>query len=164
MRVKRAERCRELINLQGLQPAPAQSCFERLILLKPAHDHQPIHDRPVAGDRETRYRDCKWDNAQIDVRGEPLVQQIFCAAGGRAPIQSRKIEIGKANRFLQLVNAFARHEDPGHVGFTCNDWPGRAWIGRRPAKKPDFIVEGRRILASKGSAKPRQRLGRLHIE
>ena len=53
MHVKCAERCRESVKLQGLQPAPAQSRFERLILLEPAHDHQPIHDRPVAGDRET---------------------------------------------------------------------------------------------------------------
>ncbi len=53
VRVKRGERCGEPINLRGLQPASAQGRFKRLVLLKPAHDHQPIHDRPVAGDRET---------------------------------------------------------------------------------------------------------------
>ena len=53
MRVKRAERCREAIEMQWLQPAVAQSRFERVILLKPTHDHQPIHDGPIAGDCET---------------------------------------------------------------------------------------------------------------
>jgi hypothetical protein len=53
MHVKCAERCRESIKLQRLQPAPAQSRFERLFLFQPAHHHQPVNDRPVTCDRET---------------------------------------------------------------------------------------------------------------
>ena len=87
MRVKRAERRREPINLQGLQPAFVQSRFERLVLLKPPHDHQPIDDRAVAGDREAGRRDRKWNHAQIDIRSKPPVQQKLCATGSRAPIQ-----------------------------------------------------------------------------
>ena len=47
------------------------------------------------------------------------------------------------------------------MGLARNDLPNMAWIGLGPAEKPDFIVEGRRILANKGSAKPRRHLGRL---
>ncbi len=53
MRVKGAKRCREAMELQWLQPAVAQSHFERFVLLQPSHDYQPIHGRPVAGDCET---------------------------------------------------------------------------------------------------------------
>ena len=56
MRVKRAERCRDSIHLRRLQPASAQSRFERLIFFKPAHDHQPVYDSPFAGDCEPRCR------------------------------------------------------------------------------------------------------------
>jgi hypothetical protein len=57
MRVKRAEPSRDPIDLLGLEPAPMQSLLQRRILLEPAHHHQPIDNRSVAGDGETGWRD-----------------------------------------------------------------------------------------------------------
>ena len=87
MRVKRLSVAASRSICDGFSQPSAQGRFERLILLEPAHDHQPIHDRPVAGDRETRCRNRQWNNAQIDIRGEPPVQPIFRAAGALAPVQ-----------------------------------------------------------------------------
>ena len=145
MCVKRAERCRQSIDLCRSQPAAAQGRLKGRILLKPAHDDQPIDDGSIARDRETRGREREWHDAQIDIRSEPPVQQIFRAAGRLAPVQGRKIEIGEANGFLEFVNAVAGHEDPGHVGFARDHLFGDGHIGRRIAEKPDLVTESGRI-------------------
>jgi hypothetical protein len=111
----------QCIELRPAQPAGGDARIEHVARVEPLHLHQPI-DRPVrTAKMKTVGAVRQRHHAAIDVGREPPVQPHFGAAGGPTARQRGEVEIGKLHRLFQFVDALAREEDPGHMGFAQAD-------------------------------------------
>jgi hypothetical protein len=88
-------------------------------LLEAAHVHRPFDDLAAASELKpaamgTRY----WDAFQVDVRGKPAVHLELAHAGNTALLEGREVQIGKANRPLDLPGFGASQKDQADVSLT----------------------------------------------
>ena len=86
--------------------------IEHVALIEPLHEHEPIDRGSGSADREARAGVHQRQNVEIDVRRQRAIEPQFGAAGGLPARQGRKVEIGKANRLLELVDPVAGQKDP----------------------------------------------------
>jgi len=109
----------EPIELPRCEAILQDGMFERLSLVETSHDHEPVDDFCIATDRESVRRCGEGYHVEIDVRCQPTIESELSPAGGFPPPQGREIEIGKADRFLELVDPVAGEKYPGHMGLTA---------------------------------------------
>ena len=99
-------RC-EPIELPAAQPALLDRAVEHLRLIEARHHDQPIDHLAVAGDCKSTRRTHQRHDAAINIRGKPPIETKLCAASGFTPRQAGEVEIGKADRLLELVGKIA---------------------------------------------------------
>ena len=111
--------CR-FLHQAAVQAAPPGQAVEQGVLVEALHFHQPVHGLAFAAEAK----------AAAIAAGDRLDAQVHAGcgapvdghlglAGGAAQLGRGEIEIGEADRFLQLVGALARQEDDGDVGFDA---------------------------------------------
>ena len=83
------------------------------------------------------------NDADIDIGGEAPIETELGPARCLAPRQGGKIEVGKANRLLQLVDPVADEKHPRHVGLLANELVNGMRIGLRPAEELHLVGKGR---------------------
>src|SRR5271165_4864193 len=121
--------------------ASAKRHFERLAFIQPAHDDKPINDRPASTNGVPARCRCEGRHPQIDVGRQPSVERNLSATGCSAALKSGEIKIRKSYRLLELVNALAGHEHPGHVGFARDDCVGYRDVAVGSTQKADFACK-----------------------
>ena len=96
-------------------------------------------------DRESVRRCGEGYHVEIDVRRQPTIESELSPARGFPPPQGREIEIGKADRLLELVRSITRDKHPGHMGLPANHVGHRVRIGANPAQELDLLIERRLV-------------------
>jgi hypothetical protein len=100
------------VELRDLETTLAQDLLENPAIIEPAHDDQPIHNQAGTAERETARRDNQRRDANVDIRSKPPVETELGPAGRFATPQRREVQIGKANRLLELINLVTREKYP----------------------------------------------------
>ena len=96
-----------------------------------------------AADRQARRGEHKRHDIEIDIRRKPPVEAELGPARRLAPLEGREVEIGEADRLLELVDLVAGEKDPRHVGFAADhlaDWVG---VGGGLAEERDLLGKRR---------------------
>jgi hypothetical protein len=141
--VEAGEYLDEPLDLARLQPPIFDQTVEHKPLVEPLHAHQPV-DRPaLAAQRQAAVPRYQRHHVEIDVRRQPAVEPQLGAAGALAPADGGKVEIGKAHRLLELVDALTGKEHPGHMGLAPEDLVRNRSIALWPAQKRQLGVEPR---------------------
>jgi len=138
----------EPIELPRCEAILQDSMFECLSLVETSHDHEPVDDFCIATDRESVRHCGEGYHVEIDVRRQPTIESELSPAGGFPPPQGREIEIGKADRFLELVDPVAGEKYPGHMGLTAERARYRRAIGGGAAQEVDLLVKRRLLNAA----------------
>ena len=142
-----------------LQLAPVQPLTERRVLREAAHLHDVLHDGPGPAGRggagigllsggkrrsepEVAVHPDQRRDAQIDVRGQPPVQEDLLAAIAPASLQGREVQEAQVHRLLHLVGEVAGEEDHRDVGVVHLDGHRRMGVGGGAAEGLDHTVEG----------------------
>jgi hypothetical protein len=121
--------------------------FERLSFIETPHNYEPVYNRSVSANRETARRCRERHHVEIDIGREPTIQAELGPARVFAPPQVRKVEIGKTDWLLELVDPIACQEHPGHMGLAASHACRRPFIGGGPTQKFDLLLERRRANA-----------------
>ena len=142
------ERRDQPVELRGLEAALAQDLLEHPAIIEAAHDDQPIDDRPGTAERKTARRDDQRRDANVDIRGKPAVETELGPARRLATLQRGEVQIGKANRLLELVDFVTGKKHPRHVGLAADQLGNGVRIGLRPAEERHLVGKRRLVCCS----------------
>ena len=110
--IKLRENSHKPVKLRNLNTPLGDEAIEHIALVESLHKHEPIDRGSGSADRETLAGIHQRQDVEIDVRRQRAIEPQFGAAGGLAPRKRRKVEIGKADRLLELVDPVADQKDP----------------------------------------------------
>jgi len=127
--IELGERHNQTIKVPRLDAMLDDERFEHLLHVESAHDDEPIDDRAPAPDGQALFCRDQRHYIEVDVRRQTAVQAKLGATGSLSLRQGGEVEIGKAHRLLELVDAVADHEDPRHVGLVASDFWSPCCIG-----------------------------------
>ncbi|MDI1343327.1 MAG: hypothetical protein PSV22_04385 [Pseudolabrys sp.] len=100
------------VELRNLDTPLADHKFEHVALVEALHADEPVDHGSGTADRQASTGIHQRQDVKVDIRRKCAIELQLGAAGGLPPRQSRKVEIGKANRLLELVNPVANQKDP----------------------------------------------------
>ena len=134
------------VELPRMNAVVGQSGLERLAVIEPTHDHQPIDDFSLLPtDRQSPRGPHQRHDILIDVGCQSAVQSKLGATRRFALRQGREVQIGEPDGLFQLEDALAGEKHPRHVGLAAHDLAHRKRIRRRTAEKSYLIAGQDRI-------------------
>jgi hypothetical protein len=131
------------IELPALQPPLPDHAVHHLGLVETIHHHQPIDDLAVAAEGEFMRRTHERNDVTIDVGRQTPIELELGPASRFTPSERRKVEIGKTDRLLELVDPIAGKKHLRHVGFVTGDLSNRRPINVTTRQELDLVGERR---------------------
>jgi len=126
-----------------MQPRLRNHAIQHLGFVEAIHRHQPIDDFAVATEGELMRRTHQRNDFPIDVGRKTAIELELGSARRFAPGKRREIEIGKADRLLELVDQIAGQKHLRHVGLVADHLRHRRPINVATHQEHDLIGERR---------------------
>ncbi len=137
----------EIAHQRRRERAALRHAVEQLRLVEAPHDQHPVDRRRAAEGEPTGGAAADRTNLEIELRRRPPVERELGAAGGLAALEGGIVEIGEADRPLQLVGIGPGQEDERGVGLDPLDGTGVGAVGIRLRQEGDglaLIIAGSR--------------------
>ena len=96
-----------------------EKAIEHSLLIEAAHFHEPVDNLGPFADGKPGGRNAQRNGAKIDIGGQSPVQLDLSAASDATLLDRREVEIGKADRLLELEDNSIGEEDRGTYGFRA---------------------------------------------
>ena len=100
------------LQFDGIDTLLGNEAIEHVAFVETLHNDEPIDGNAGAGDRESFAGIHQGRDVEINVRRERAIEAQFGPASGLPSRQTGKVEIRKADRFLELVDPVADQKDP----------------------------------------------------
>ena len=106
------ERRDKTVELDDVDSLLGDEAIEHVTFVETLHDDEPIDRDAGATDQQPFASIYQGQDVEINVRRERPIETQFGATGGLTARQARKVQVGKANRLLELINPIADQKDP----------------------------------------------------
>ncbi len=130
----------EVAHQRRRQPAVLGHAIEQRRLVEAAHHQHPVDRRRRAEGEPARRVAAERANLEIEFGRGATVERELGAAGRLAQRNGRVVEVGEADRALQLVGVIPGEEDERGMGLDAFHRSGIGTVGVRPRQEGDDLA------------------------